>query len=270
MTTPILPASLLKQIELPDTNLPWLWDRTIFLTEHGSQCYGLSLPTSDTDYKGVAIAPLKYHFGYLEKFEQAEFRAPNPDMAIYDLRKFFKLAADCNPSIIEVLYTDRSNHMITTELGATLLACRWQFISKKAKHTFSGYAISQLKKLLASKERPPERLNPLRAESVLRFGYDTKDAMHTVRLLKMGLEIMRGEGVIVRRPDREELLAIRAGEWQLDDIIKWADSAIKELDYLYVNGNAIPNEPDRKHLDFICEQMIRESFGMPTIWPTNP
>lgn len=247
-------------IELPETNLPWLWDRTIFLTEHGSRAYGTNVAGSDTDYKGVAIPPLKYHFGYLEQFHQAEFRAPHPDLVIYDIKKFFKLAADCNPSIIEVLFTEKRNHMIVTPLGQILLDNRDLFISKKAKHTFSGYAVSQLKKLLRSKDRPPERISPSRQASVEKFGYDTKDAMHTVRLLKMGLEILRGQGVIVNRPDRAELLAIRSGAWILNDVLVWAESAIKDLERLYENSTAIPEAPDRVKLDGICQAMVEASF----------
>jgi uncharacterized protein len=246
-------------MNLPESNLPWLQDGTIFLTEHGSQAYGTSTPTSDTDYKGVCIPPSKYFHGYLERFDQFEHHH-TPDLVIYDIRKFFKLAADCNPSIIEVLFTDEQNHKILTPLGNKLLAHRQSFISKKAKHTFSGYAVSQLRKLMRSKDRPPDRTNPQRAELIQKFGYDTKDAMHTVRLLKMGLEILRGEGVMVRRKDREELLEIRAGLRPLDDIIAWSNSALDELEVLYCNSTAIPGAPDRPKLDRLCQELVEESL----------
>jgi uncharacterized protein len=133
------------------SNLGWVSDRTIFLTRHGSHAYGTNTPTSDEDFKGVAIPPQKYFLGYLERFEQAEFRHQKDglDCVVYDLRKFFKLAADCNPSIIEVLFTDPSDHIQVTKLGEQLLENKQLFVSKKAKHTFSGYAVSQLKKIKA-------------------------------------------------------------------------------------------------------------------------
>ena len=127
-------------------NLPWLKDRTIFLTQHGSRAYGTSLPTSDTDYKGVAVPPRVYFTGFTQKFEQAESGEPD-DLVVYELRKFMALARDCNPNIIEVLWTDPSNHVMMTQAGRMLVDARDMFISKKARHTFSGYAMAQMKRI---------------------------------------------------------------------------------------------------------------------------
>src|SRR6185436_7068494 len=55
--------------------------------------------------------------------------------------------------------------------------------------------------------------NPQRAELETRYGYDTKHAMHLIRLLRMGEEVLSGKGVIVRRPDAADLRAIREGAW---------------------------------------------------------
>jgi predicted nucleotidyltransferase len=155
-------------MKIPKSNLPWLESGTIFLTRHGSHAYGTNTPTSDEDFKGVAIPPSQYFHGYLERFEQAEFKHQKDglDVVIYDIRKFFKLAADCNPSIIEVLFTDEADHIITTKLGQRLLDNRELFISKKAKHTFSGYATSQLKKIRSHYRwlKNPPRAAPTREE----------------------------------------------------------------------------------------------------------
>ena len=126
-------------------NLPWLKDRTIFMTRHGSQAYGTNLPTSDTDYKGVAVPPAPYFRGFSSRFDQAE--SHDPDLVIYDVRKFFALARDCNPNIIEVLWTNESDHIQVTDAGRLLLDNREAFLSKKARHTFSGYAMAQMKRI---------------------------------------------------------------------------------------------------------------------------
>jgi hypothetical protein len=47
-------------------NLKWLPARTIYLTRHGSHAYGTSLPTSDLDIRGIAIAPIHYYLGVSE------------------------------------------------------------------------------------------------------------------------------------------------------------------------------------------------------------
>jgi hypothetical protein len=62
---------------------------------------------------------------------------------------------------------------------------------------------------------------------------DAKNIMHLVRLTQMNREIADGQGCIVRRPNREELLAIRNGEKNLSDIVKWAAEEEKEIAKLY-------------------------------------
>ena len=124
--------------------------RVIYLTVHGSRAYGTSTPTSDLDLKGVAIPPPEYFHGFSKTFNQAKFK--EPDAVVYGIRKFFKLAADCNPNIIEVLWTDSSDHLLRTPLGETLLKYKEDFLSKKAKFTFTGYAVSQLRRIKTHRE----------------------------------------------------------------------------------------------------------------------
>lgn len=358
---------------LQKSNLKWVSGRTIFLARHGSHAYGTNTPTSDEDFKGVAIPPLNYFFGYLEKFEQAEFhhQKDGVDAVVYDLRKFFKLAADCNPSIIEVLFTDPADHLLVTPIGERLLQSRDLFISKKAKHTFSGYAVSQLKRIqthfkwiknppkapptraqfklpettvipqdqlkaaqsmarklveqwtnvpldelddaakIAIKQRHEDALaevigalslenaaarvlgfdsnflelldrersfrgaleewrsyqnwlatrNPARSELEQKYGYDTKHGMHLVRLIRMGREILDGEGVIVKRPDAQELLEIRNGAWPYEDLLAWAKAELMTLDRLYETSISIPGAPNRAKLDELCLDLA-DSFTM--------
>lgn len=71
---------------------------------------------------------------------------PTEDYELHELRKFLKLAADCNPNIIEFLYVD---HLIDVcELEWEMIReNRHLFLSKKARWTFAGYAIQQLKRI---------------------------------------------------------------------------------------------------------------------------
>jgi uncharacterized protein len=64
--------------------------------------------------------------------------------------------------------------------------------------------------------------NPARAELESRHGYDTKHAMHLIRLMRMGLEILETGELLVRRPDAEELTAIRDGALSYDELMEAA------------------------------------------------
>jgi hypothetical protein len=353
------------------TDVAWLRASTILLTRHGSHAYGLSTPTSDEDFKGVAIPPREYFLGYAKRFEQSECR--DPDLVIYEIRKFFHLAADCNPNIIEVLWTDPSEHVIVTPLGQELVDARALFLSRKARHTFSGYAIAQLRRInvhhkwlkdppVAPPAReefgllPRDRLtgeqrdqigaalamiqrevatwddlgwteldeaakiglkakiadylarnriskedvfvhtgrqlgfddnflallarekayratkqewdnyqgwlarrNRSRSELEAKFGYDTKHAMHLVRLLRMCREILESGKVTVKRADRDELLAIRGGAWTYDQLVAWAAAQDEAMDDLYARS-PLPRTPDVPALDALCIRLV-ERFG---------
>lgn len=145
-------------------NLAWLPTRTIYITRHGSHAYGLNTPESDLDLRGIAIPPKEYFLGFLKRFEQAESK--DPDLTIHDIRKFFALAADCNPNIIEMLWSDEEDHLLVTPVGKKLLDARALFLSRKAKSTFSGYAIAQLKRIKTHRKwlLDPPTHKPIREE----------------------------------------------------------------------------------------------------------
>lgn len=145
-------------------NLTWLRERTILLCRHGSMAYGTNIPGSDEDVRGVAVAPAASYLGIGAPFEQAEEH--DPDLTIFEARKFISLAAACNPNVVEVLFVDDGDRLLVTELGERLLTARDLFITKKAGETFGGYARGQLKRLELHRRYllNPPRAKPTRAE----------------------------------------------------------------------------------------------------------
>jgi len=363
-------SKILQIISNNSPHLSWINNRTLFLTRHGSHAYGTNIASSDEDFKGICVPTKEYFFGTMHRFEQVELKAPNPDTVIYDIRKFFNLAADCNPSIIEVLHTDPSDHILVSDLGQIILDHRNDFLSKKAKFTFSGYAISQLKRiklhrkyLLNPIKEPPTRKalglpeqtlipqdqlmtasaeiqkeldrfqfdfmedleesakiglrntmaemlgelkitseqhwmaaarkvglddnfihlmqlerqysnakrewdqyqnwkknrNPARAELEAKYLVDVKHAAHLIRLSRMGKEILSTGKVIVKRPDREELMAIRNGAWTYEQIVECAEKDQEELDKLYLTSS-LPKAPNKEKLDQLCISLVEKSF----------
>lgn len=71
---------------------------------------------------------------------------PGADEELHELRKFFKLASECNPNIIEYLFIDDLIDICTPE-WEIIKAHRNLFLSKKARWTFAGYCMSQLKRI---------------------------------------------------------------------------------------------------------------------------
>ena len=272
----------------------------------GSQAYGLALENSDHDKKGVAIPNIKHILG-LHPFEQHEITV---DYVIYSLQKFVKLAASANPTILETLFVSESDILYMHPLGIKLRDNRDLFLSTKVKHSFSGYAYSQILRLknhhkwindpqvqpkqedyyitkyrMVNNVSTPHTAfleneydaaykkwvqyetwktnrNPERAALEEAYGFDGKFAMHAIRLLKQGLECLRDGVVNVKRvKDREELLGIRNGKMSYEDLIKYADDLMKQLDEAY-GKSPLPREVDMNKIEDLLIDIQSEFYGV--------
>src|SRR5271157_537437 len=125
--------------------LKWMKERTIYITIHGSWAYGTNIETSDIDYRGIVIPPKEYFFGINDSFENSVQK--DPDLSVFDIRKFFILAIENNPNVLELLFTEPEHHLIVTPAFEKIYNNRELFLSKKAKYSLSGYAYSQFKRI---------------------------------------------------------------------------------------------------------------------------
>ena len=324
------------------TQPTWTHERMILLCQSGSQAYGTASEASDYDLRGITIPPRPYFTGFLHHFEQAQAKGVlraraherDVDVVLYDLRKFCQLAADCNPNVIELLFVDEADVLFMSPAGQALRAARSLFLSTKAQHTFSGYAMAQLKRIkthrkwlldppkaqptraeyglpnetilsadilgaidalqnaasrdgasgdVAKVTMPPHVMeiyrqersyqnalrewqqyqgwkrdrNPARAELEAAFGYDAKHAMHLVRLMRMGAELLETGTFHVRRPDAAELIEIRNGAWTYDALIEWATAADERMKAIALTS-PLPKRPDRKAIDRLCRDLVAQ------------
>ena len=101
-----------------------------------------------------------------------------------------------------------------------------------------------------------EKRNPARfADNMLHGkGYDGKNLSHCHRLLDMAIEIGEGRGVNVRRPNREQLLSIRRGEYDYGQLVGEAEDKIKRMDEIFLNSNLDP-VLDREFVDELLIQI---------------
>ncbi|MEZ4776876.1 MAG: nucleotidyltransferase domain-containing protein [Bacteroidia bacterium] len=106
-----------------------------------------------------------------------------------------------------------------------------------------------------------EKRNEHRYENTLEHGknYDAKNMMHTFRLLDMAIEILSEGQVVVRRPNREELLAIRAGKFTYEELIEQANQKLEQVNKLY-ETSPLPEKSDKKRANKILVEIRK------TIW----
>lgn len=192
----------------------------------GSRAFGLDTDASDTDRRGIYLPPAARQWSMEPLPEQLENEA---EQSVYwELGKFLRLALKSDPNMLECLWSPLVEH--ASDLAEELLGIRGIFLSKLVYQTYSGYSVSQFKRL----------------EQDLRTRHEIKwkHPMHLVRLLLSAITILREHRVPVRvESHREELLAIRRGEWTWNEINRWRLELQRELDAAYAT-TTLPDRPD--------------------------
>lgn len=192
----------------------------------GSRAYGLDSDESDTDRRGIYLAPAELQwslFGAPEQFED------NGTQSCYwELQKFLTMALKANPNILECLYSPLVEKV--TPLGEELLAMRDVFLSQMIFQTFNGYAMSQFKKIEQD----------IRNHGEVRW----KHAMHLLRLLLTGAAALREARVPVRvEAQRERLLAVKRGELPWAEVDAWRKELHRDFERALAETK-LPERPD--------------------------
>jgi uncharacterized protein len=104
--------------------------------------------------------------------------------------------------------------------------------------------------------------NPHRAGMEQKSGYDLKHAMHCIRLLRCGVEILRDGRVWVDRReagDAEQLRSIIAGDYTYAQITQLADELVAEMEIAH-DQSSLPDKLDLSAIDGLCVELVEE-FG---------
>ena len=121
-----------------------LGNNIILLGLGGSYAYGTNNENSDLDIRGVATHNSE-DILTRKGFEQVVNEAT--DTTVYSLEKIVNLLSNCNPNTIEILGLEPWQYLHTTFIGEELINNKDMFLSKRAAHSFGGYATAQLRRL---------------------------------------------------------------------------------------------------------------------------
>lgn len=221
--------------------------RLIHALVGGSQLHGVKLEgTDDRDLYGIYIeTPECCFWQVLDHFvtstapDSVRNQAGDVDVICYSLRRFARLAAAGNPTILHMLFTPADSNEV---FWSAVIASRNLFLAKAHARKYQGYADAQLRRMTGDRGRGKHGQRP---ELETQYGYDVKAAMHVLRLLHEGIEFVSRGWVTLPRPEpeRSKLLAIRRGEWSQDRVIAEANHLFAELDA------AVERSPLPEHVD---------------------
>ncbi|GHB62478.1 nucleotidyltransferase [Streptomyces xanthochromogenes] len=209
-------------------------DHTVYSCVMGSRAFGLATEGSDTDVRGIYLAPTQLFW----RFEKppTHIEGPADEQFSWELERFCELALRANPNILECLHSPLVEQLDDT--GRELLSLRGAFLSRRAHGTFARYALGQRKKLDAD----------VRQHGAPRW----KHAMHLLRLLMSCRDLLRtGVLSIDVGAEREPLLAVKRGEVSWPEVESWMARLAAESDEA-ASASPLPSEPDRARVaDFL-------------------
>ena len=202
----------------------------ILRVQVGSGVHGTSISgQDDRDEMGVCLEPPQFVTGLARvpsgidadqrtvKFEQYERHtvwdepgglanrsgAGDLDVIIYTARKWARLALEGNPTVLLLLFVPDQEVVFRNEVGAELVDNAHRFVSRLAADRFLGYLQGQKAAMLGEKGAHTNR-----PELVALHGYDSKYAMHALRLGYQGVELLTTGRITLPVPEpRSELPA---------------------------------------------------------------
>jgi len=265
----------------------------VMVCYRGSHSHGTYLPpedlsgVDDVDILTAYVPAIESYFGT----EGQTWRGHDAfigrwDSVSYELRHFAKLLSMANPNVLSTLWLKPEHYIHLGPIGEALIANRDLFSSRLAHKSFGGYAYSQLKRMTAWKDQVSAGCHckgtfhaedcALKADKgrgssklyatgfmgakrkalVEKHGYDTKNAAHLLRLLRMGAEFLASGKLNVWREDASFLIKVKRGEYTLEQVSAWAEDEYAFLDE-QLKSSPLPEKPnfaliERLITDLLC------------------
>jgi predicted nucleotidyltransferase len=264
----------------------WLVDNLCYLTIMGSHAYGVADTSdesqSDLDVYGFCIPPKeivfphtagaiwgfgKYKEGmpksYFGQYQEHHVHDPTAlsgkgrvyDVQIYNIVKYCQLCLECNPNMIDSLFTPEVCVLHSTRIGQILRENRKKFLHQGICDRFKGYAYAQIHKMQTKEPEPGSKRAQLREK----YSYDVKFAYHTVRLLNEAEQLLL-EGDLDLQRNREMLKSIRRGEWTEQQILDYFEHKRVELESAK-SKSPLPAAPDEPAIRDVLLRCLESHYG---------
>lgn len=236
-------------------------EQSILSGYRGSIAHGMWLPKSDPnsiddkDVMAVIVPSQDYYLGLREFGSRGtkEIKQGEWDIVAYEAHKFIRLLLQGNPNVLMMLWIEPMHYIKIRPAGQLLIDNRRLFVGRHVYRAFTGYAYSQLHRMTHNAFEG--YMGEKRKQLVQKYGYDTKNAAHLIRLLRMGTEFMKDGELYVLRHDAQQLLEIKRGEWSLDQVKGEAERLFKVAEESYL-ASTLPPEPNFDTVNNLAVEII--------------
>ncbi len=221
----------------------------------GPKAYGLDEQETDDAVRSIYLPPAELHWSLYKPPEQIETQRPSGQVPpfgngagmteeiCWEIEKFVRQGLAAYPSVLEVMWTPVI--IEASEVGRALLDIREAFLSKQIYGTFTGYAMSQFRKMGRARERGEDPR--------------ARHATQLIRLLLAGISAARtGDLNLLAHEHQTELLAIRSGRMSFDETYAWAITLQRQFEAALVS-TSLPDLPDYETVNTFLVQARAEA-----------
>lgn len=253
----------------PEVTEALIPDNPLFITWGGSRAHGTwvnpenPLSVDDIDVLVVHRGKLEHYFAGSDM--KSHHRIVREwDVTAHSLAKYVKLCLAANPNVISNLFLPESKIIYMAPAFKALRDIRGQFLTRRLINSFGGYAKSEFMKItkLPLGDKVPTHLGKRQA-LFTRHGYNTSSASHAIRLLQMGIEALQMGDLFpdrALRGDAEIYMAIKNGEWALNDVIKHGHT-LSEIFDKAARDTQIPEIPNEESINRVLITVLCQEFS---------
>jgi uncharacterized protein len=236
----------------------------IHLFVGGSELHGAKVgATDDLDIYGVFLdSPAdvlglkpRSHFVWSTASDERRNGPDDVDITLYSLHRWAELAAKGNATALHFLFADAT--ATSSGIWKMIQQDRGFFLSKESASQFLGFADNQLQRITGERGRGAKGR---RLEYENAFGYDSKAAMHCLRLYLECIELMRFGTITLPRPDRELLIEVRSGKWTLERFLGEAANLRSEAEKAAMQS-ALPERVDQLSISRLIAKVCFAAWG---------
>jgi predicted nucleotidyltransferase len=200
----------------------------------GSELHGAKVgKTDDLDLYGVflkdpsdvlGLKPSR-HFVWSTATDDRRNGPEDVDLTLYSLHRWAELAAKGNATALHFVFAQAT--ATSNEIWEMVQRERELFLSRQSAEQFIGFANNQLQRITGERGRGAKGRRP---EYENRFGYDSKAAMHCLRLYLECIELMKAGTITLPRPERDFLIEVRSGRWTVERFLRESERLCTEAE----------------------------------------
>lgn len=224
----------------------------------GSELHGAKVgATDDLDLYGVFIgepedilglAP-RTHFVWSTASDERRNGPDDVDLNLYSLHKWARMASHGNATALHFLFAEAT--ATSGPIWQSIQSRAELFLSKTSALQFLGFAGNQLRRITGEMGKGAKGIRP---EYECAYGYDTKAAMHCLRLYFECIELMQRGRITLPRPERDLLIEVRSGAWTKEEFLAEAESCRLTAEEAALRSE-LPDAVDRRQVS----QLIAEA-----------